>query len=195
MLSGLANDHGPDAMSDTELQVTGVLLLIAGHETTVNLITNGMLTLLRNPGALARLRREPAWVVPVVEELLRIEPPVQYLPNRAALADITIAGTTIPQGSKLNLLLAAANRDPGRFTDPDRFDPDRPDNQHLGFGSGLHYCFGAPLARLEVHQALAALASQLDNPRLTADPPPYRPSPVLRGPIHLPVAYDARRTR
>jgi cytochrome P450 len=195
MLSGLANDHGPDAMGDLDLQVTGVMLLIAGHETTVNLITNGTLTLLRNPDALARLRREPSWAVPVVEELLRFEPPVQYLPNRAALADITIDGTTIPEGSKLTLLLAAANRDPGRFTDPDRFDPDRPDNQHLGLGSGIHYCFGAPLARLEVHRALAALASRLDNPRLTEDPPPYRPSPVLRGPIHLRVAYDARRTR
>jgi len=194
MLSGLANDHGPAAMSDTELQVTGMLLLIAGHETTVNLITNGMLTLLRNPDTFARLRREPAWVIPVVEELLRLEPPVQYLPNRAALADITIDGTLIPKGSGLTLLIAAANRDPDRFTDPDRFDPDRPDNQHLGFGSGLHYCFGAPLARLEVHLALAALASQLDNPRLIEDPPPYRPSPVLRGPLHLRIAYDARRT-
>ena len=192
MLSGLANDRGPDAMSDQDLQVTGVLLLIAGHETTVNLITNGMLTLLRNPDALARLRREPAWVVPVVEELLRLEPPVQYLPSRAALADITVDGTTIPKGSALNLLIAAANRDPDRFTGPDRFDPDRPDNQHLGFGSGLHYCFGAPLARIEVHEALAALASRLDNPRLIEDPPPYRPSPVLRGPRQLRVAYDAR---
>jgi len=179
-------------MSDQDLQVTGVLLLIAGHETTVNLITNGMLTLLRNPDALARLRREPAWVVPVVEELLRLEPPVQYLPSRAALADITVDGTTIPKGSALNLLIAAANRDPDRFTGPDRFDPDRPDNQHLGFGSGLHYCFGAPLARIEVHEALAALASRLDNPRLIEDPPPYRPSPVLRGPRQLRVAYDAR---
>jgi cytochrome P450 len=195
MLSGLANDHGPEAMTDTELQVNGTILLIAGHETTVNLITNGVLTLLRNPDALARLRREPAWAVPVVEELLRFEPPIQYLPERAALADITIAGTTIPKGSQLTLLLAAASRDPDRFTDPDRFDPDRPDNQHLGFGSGLHYCFGAPLARLEVHRALAALASRLDNPRLTEDPPPYRPSPVLRGPRHLRVAFDARRTR
>jgi len=193
MLSGLANDGGADAMSDIELMINGVLLLIAGHETTVNLIANGTLTLLRNPDALARLRREPEWAVPVVEELLRLEPPIQYLPNRAALTDITIDGTTIPKGSQLTLLLAAANRDPGRFTDPDRFDPDRPDNQHLGFGSGIHYCFGAPLARLEVDLALAALASRLDNPRLIEDPPPYRPSPVLRGPLHLRVAYDARR--
>jgi cytochrome P450 len=195
MLSGLANDDSADAMSDTDLQVTGVLLLIAGHETTVNLIANGTLTLLRNPDALARLRREPAWVLPVVEELLRFEPPVQYLPNRAALEDITIDGTTIAKGSQLTLLIAAANRDPGRFTNPDRFDPDRPDNQHLGFGSGLHYCFGAPLARVEVHMALAELAGRLDNPRLIEDPPPYRPSPVLRGPRHLRVAYDARRAR
>jgi cytochrome P450 len=133
-------------------------------------------------------------VIPVVEELLRLEPPVQYLPNRAALEDITIDGTTIAKGSQLTLLIAAANRDPDRFTDPDRFDPDRPDNQHLGFGSGLHYCFGAPLARVEVHMALAALAGRLDNPRLIEDPPPYRPSPVLRGPRHLRVGYDARRT-
>jgi cytochrome P450 len=190
MLSGLANDHEPDAMSDLDLLATSGLLLLAGHETTVNLIANGTLTLLRNPGALARLRREPAWVIPLVEELLRLEPPVQYLPNRAALQDITIDGTTIPKGAKLTLLLAAANRDPDRFPDPDRFDPDRPDNQHLGLGSGLHYCFGAPLARLEVHLALTALARRLDNPRLVQDPPPYRPSPVLRGPVHLPVAYD-----
>jgi cytochrome P450 len=195
MLSGLANDGAADAMSDLDLQVTGVMLLIAGHETTVNLIANGTLTLLRNPEALARLKREPAWAIPVVEELLRFEPPVQYLANRAALEDITIDGTTIPKGSGLTLLLAAANRDPDRFTDPDRFDPDRPDNQHLGLGSGLHYCFGAPLARLEVHLALAALASRLDNPRLIQDPPPYRSSPVLRGPLHLRVAYDARRAR
>ena len=195
MLSGLANDDGPEAMGDQDLQITGVLLLIAGHETTVNLIGNGMLTLLRNPDTLARLRREPGWAVPVVEELLRFEPPVQYLPNRAALTDITIDGTTIPRGSRLTLLIAAANRDPDRFTDPDRFNPDRPDNQHLGFGSGVHYCFGAPLARLEVHMALAALASRLDHPRLVEDPPPYRPSPVLRGPRHLRVAYDACRAR
>jgi cytochrome P450 len=195
MLAGLATDDGPEAMSDLDLRTTGGLLLIAGHETTVNLIANGALTLLRNPEALARLRREPAWVIPVVEELLRFEPPVQYLPGRAALEDVTIDGTTMPKGSRLTLLLAAANRDPDRFTDPDRFDPDRPDNQHLGFGSGQHYCFGAPLARVEVHLALAALASRLDNPRLIEDPPPYRPSPVLRGPRHLRVAYDACRTR
>jgi cytochrome P450 len=193
MLSGLANDTGPDVMNDADLRVTGRLLLIAGHETTVNLITNGMLTLLRNPEALARLRDDPAWVVRVVEELLRYEPPVQYLPNRAVIDDVTIDGCTIPKGSHLTLLIGAANRDPDRFADPDRFDPDRPDNEHLGFGSGLHYCLGAPLARLESQPALATLARRLVNPRLVEDPPPYRPSPVLRGPRHLRVAYDAVR--
>jgi cytochrome P450 len=190
MLSNLANDSSDDVMTAAELGTTSVLLLVAGHETTVNLTANGVLTLLRHPAALDRLRSDPDWVVPLVEELLRFEPPVQYLPNRNALADIEVGQTTIPQGARIVLLLAAANRDPERFADPDRFDPDRPDNEHLGFGSGLHYCFGAPLARIEAYAALTAMAGRLVNPRLAADPPPYRPSPVLRGPVHLPVTYD-----
>jgi cytochrome P450 len=190
MLSHLANDDAADVMTDTELATTGILLLVAGHETTVNLTANGMLTLLRNPWALERLRSEPGWVVPLIEELLRFEPPVQYLPSRTTIADIEIGGTTIPKGARVVLLLAAASRDPDRFAHPDRFDPDRPDNQHLGFGNGLHYCFGAPLARIEAQRSLTTFARRLANPRLAADPPPYRPSPVLRGPIHLPVTYD-----
>jgi cytochrome P450 len=189
MLSQLANDNAADAMTDVELIATGLLLLIAGHETTVNLTANGILTLLRNPWALDRLRGEPGWVVPLVEELLRFEPPVQYLPRRVARTDIEIAGTTIPKGARVVLLLAAASRDPERFPHPDRFDPDRADNQHLGFGGGIHYCFGAPLARLEAQHELVTFARRFTNPRLAADPPPYRPSPVLRGPIHLPVTY------
>jgi cytochrome P450 len=187
MLSRLIEDGH---LSDLELQITGVLLFIAGHETTVNLIGNGMLTLLRNPHAYERLRHDPSWAIPVVEELLRLEPPVQYLPGRAALVDFEIDGVTIEQGSRVMLMLAAANRDPERFVEPDRFDPDRGDNQHLGFGSGIHYCFGAPLARLEAARALVALTQRLENPRLVEDPPPYRPSPVLRGPLHLRIAYD-----
>ena len=115
---------------------------------------------------------------------------MHLLPNRATLADIPIADTTIPAASPLALVLAAGNRDPRRFPDPDRFDPDRTDNQHLGFGSGIHYCFGAPLARVEAQIALPALARRLVNPRLVTDPPPYRPSPVLRGPRHLQIDYD-----
>ncbi|WP_433246415.1 cytochrome P450 [Streptosporangium sp. CA-135522] len=191
MLSALVTDQGPDGrMSPLELVTTAVLLLIAGHETTVNLITNGMLTLLRNPEVLDRLRGDPDLAVPLVEELLRYEPPVQLLPQRTALADIDIAGTVIPAGAPVWLMLASGNRDPRRFDDPDRFDPGRPDNQHLGFGNGIHYCFGAPLARLEAQIALTELARRLGGPRLVEDPPPYRQNPVLRGPRHLPVAFD-----
>ncbi|MER7008577.1 cytochrome P450 [Dactylosporangium sp. NPDC000555] len=195
LLSGLLTDTGPHApMARGDLVSTAVLLLVAGHETTVNLITNGVLTLLRHPGVLDRLRHEPDVVVPLVEELLRYEPPVQMLASRSTLADIDIAGTTIPKGSPLALMLAAADRDPGRFPDPDRFDPDRADNQHLGFGSGIHYCYGAPLARVEAQVALSELARRLVRPRLVVDPPPYRPSPVLRGPRHLLVDIDGVAT-
>jgi len=196
MLSSLVNQEGPDGrMSRVEVLSTASLLLIAGHETTVNLITNGMLTLLRHPEVLERLRADPRLAAPIVEELLRFEPPVHLLPQRTTLADIDICGTTIPKGSALWLVLAAGNRDPRRFADPDRFDPDREDNQHLGFGSGIHICFGAPLARLEAQIALTELARRLDHPRLVADPPPYRSSAVLRGPRHLNIAFDGVRNR
>jgi cytochrome P450 len=127
-----------------------------------------------------------------VEEVLRFEPPVQFI-ARFALADIEIGGVTIPRGSGIRLMLAAGNRDPARFPDPDRFEPDRPDNEHLGFSSGIHYCVGAPLARIEGHVALAELARRLVDPRLVEDPPPYRPNAVLRGPLHLPVDVDGWR--
>ncbi|WP_316756447.1 cytochrome P450 [Streptomyces herbicida] len=186
LLTRLANDDGPDGrMTDEEIISTANLLLIAGHETTVNLITNGMLTLLRHPEVLLRLRDEPGLVVPLVEELLRYEPPVHIIPWRAAYSDITVADTVIPKGSQIMLMLASGSRDPNRFHDADHFDPDRRDNQHLGFGSGIHLCFGGPMARLETQIALSELARRLDRPSLVADPPPYRRSPVLRGPIHL----------
>ncbi|MDK0520956.1 cytochrome P450 [Streptomyces sp. ML-6] len=194
MLSALVTQHGTDGrMSRMEVLSTAALLLIAGHETTVNLITNGMLTLLRHPDVLEQLRTDPALAAPLVEEILRFEPPVQLLPQRTTLADIDIGGLTIPRGAAVWLVLASGNRDPKRFADPDRFDPDRRDNQHLGFGSGIHNCFGAPLARLEAQLALTELARRLDNPRLVADPPPYRRNAVLRGPRHLEVAFDGLR--
>ncbi|WP_055490953.1 cytochrome P450 [Streptomyces sp. TP-A0356] len=194
MLSQLVTSHGPDGpMTTMEVLSTAVLLLIAGHETTVNLITNGMLTLLRHPEVLQRLRDEPGLVVNIVEELLRYEPPVQLVPQRTSIADIDVRGITIPKGSKIWLVLAAGNRDPERFEDPDRFDPDRRDIQHLGFGSGIHSCFGAPLARLEAQIALSELARRLDNPRLVEDPPPYRQNAVLRGPRHLTIGIDGVR--
>jgi cytochrome P450 len=191
MLSQLSTAGGPDGVMTTmEVLSTAALLLIAGHETTVNLITNGMLTLLRNPDVLERLRKDPNLAVPIVEELLRFEPPVQLVPQRTTVADIEVRGVTIPKGASLWLVLAAGNRDPDRFEDPDRFNPDRGDIQHLGFGSGIHSCFGAPLARLEAQLALSELARRLENPRLLEDPPPYRQNAVLRGPRHLPIACD-----
>ncbi|MFE2535712.1 cytochrome P450 [Streptomyces sp. NPDC059371] len=194
MLSQLATAEGEDGpMTTMELLSTAALLLIAGHETTVNLITNGMLTLLRNPGVLQRLRADPRLAVPVVEELLRFEPPVQLVPQRTALADIEVRGVTIPRGAPIWLVLASGNRDPRRFEDPDRFDPDRKDIQHLGLGSGIHSCFGAPLARLEAQFALSELARRLENPRLLEEIPPYRQNAVLRGPRHLPITCDGIR--
>ncbi|MEU0598471.1 cytochrome P450 [Streptomyces sp. NPDC006393] len=194
MLSDLVAGHGPDgSMSMMEVLSTAVLLLIAGHETTVNLITNGMLTLLRHPEHLERLRQDPGLSVRIVEELLRYEPPVQLLPQRTCITDIEVRGVTIPKGARIWLVLAAGNRDPERFEDPDRFDPDRADLQHLGFGSGVHSCFGAPLARVETQIALTELARRLDNPRLVEDPPPYRENAVLRGPRHLQLDIDGVR--
>ncbi|MEU8941506.1 cytochrome P450 [Streptomyces goshikiensis] len=195
MLSQLAAaPEGPDgSMSTVEIISTAALLLIAGHETTVNLITNGMLTLLRHPEVLQRLREDPRLSVPIVEELLRYEPPVQLLPRRSTLTDIEVAGVNIPKGATVSLILASGNRDPRRFENPDRFDPDRGDIQHLGLGSGIHSCFGAPLARLEAQLALSELARRLENPRLLEDPPPYRQNAVLRGPRHLPIACDGIR--
>ncbi|MFE6686992.1 cytochrome P450 [Streptomyces sp. NPDC057743] len=192
MISALVHDDGPQGrLTQAELMTTLPLLTIAGHETTVNLITNGMLTLLRQPEQLARLRREPQLMPSAVEELLRYEPPVHMLPQRTPLTDIDVTGVTIPKGAPLYLMLASGNRDPLRFEDPERFVPDRRDNQHFGFGSGVHSCFGAPLARVETQVALAALLHHLVEPRLVEDPPPYRHSPILRGPRHLLVTQGA----
>jgi len=189
MLSGLAarGDRKNPAMGDIDLISTAILLLVAGHETTVNLITNGMLTLLRHPEELEKLKADPERAPRVIEEMLRYEPPVHFR-TRKALGAIEVAGTTIPAGSSVVLLFAAGNRDPARFAHPDRFDPDRPDNQHFGFGGGLHYCVGAPLARIEAEIALVALCRRLLAPRLLDDPPPYRPGASLRGPENLAIA-------
>ncbi|GJE45929.1 cytochrome P450 [Methylobacterium soli] len=191
MLSGLANHADPTTrkMSDFDLVSTAILLLVAGHETTVNLITNGMLTLLRHPHELERLRADPERAPRVIEELLRYEPPVHFR-TRKALGDIAVAGETIPKGASVMLVLAAASRDPERFPNPDIFDPDRADIQHFGFGAGLHYCVGAPLARIEVEIALVRLCQRLIRPRLAQDPPSYRPGAALRGPAGLEITID-----
>jgi cytochrome P450 len=195
MLSLMATESDPEGrMTDRQLVATGVLLLIAGHETTVNLLGNGMLVLLRHPEILERLRRKPELIPAAVEEMLRYDGPVQFLPARTTLAEIPLAGRTIPKGVVVTLALAAGNRDPARFTDPDRFDPERLDNEHLGFGSGIHSCFGAPLARIEAQIAFPELLRRLEQPRLVVDPPPYRPSPLLRGPEHLLIEVEGVRS-
>ncbi|RUP14209.1 MAG: cytochrome P450 [Methylobacterium sp.] len=189
MLRGLTarGGRGRPAMGDIDLISTAILLLVAGRETTVNLITNGMLTLLRHPDELEKLKADPKRAPRVIEEILRHEPPVHFR-TRRALDDIDVEGTTIPAGSSVVLMLAAGNRDPARFTQPDRFDPDRNDNQHFGFGGGLHYCVGAPLARVEAEIALVTLCQRLVAPRLLDDPPPYRAGASLRGPKNLGIA-------
>ncbi|MER5357491.1 cytochrome P450 [Streptomyces sp. NPDC002785] len=187
MLSAFVNEPDPTLrLTREELAETAILLLIAGHETTVNLITNGALTLLRQPEHLDHLRRDPGLLPRAVEELLRYEPPV-HMRERVPHGDIDVAGTTIPAGASVVLALASGSRDPMRFHEPDRFDPTRPDNQHLGFGSGIHLCYGGPLARIEAQAALGALLPYLGTARLLQDPPPYRQNAMLRGPRHLPI--------
>lgn len=190
LVSGLATDrNGLGPMSDVDIAGTGLLLLGAGHETTVNSVASAVLTLLRHPAQLALVREHPELVPGAFEEVLRLEPPVPFR-DRHTLAEVTVDGVTIPRGVTVQLSLAAANRDPARFTDPDAFDVRRPDNQHLSFLGGAHYCFGAPLARLEARLMLTEWVRRVRSPRLVVDPPPYRGSSSLRGPRHLLVDHD-----
>ncbi|MFF4398842.1 cytochrome P450 [Streptomyces sp. NPDC001480] len=194
MLSAMVNEDGPEErMSKGVLASNALLLIFAGHETTVNLIAHSVLTLLRHPAALEKLRRRPELIVPGVEELLRFESSVQFWHTRSAVEDIDIAGTTIPKGAPIFLAYGSANRDPQRFTDPDALDLERRDNQHLGFSQGIHFCFGAPLARLEVQIAVGDFVRRVENPRLVEDPPPYRHNQIFRGPRHVLVDIDGIR--
>ena len=190
LLSAVLHDDGPDGpVSHDVAAANAMLLLIAGHDSTVNTITNCVMTLLRNPGSWDLLRDNPDLIPRAVEEVQRLQGAVQFFPSRWATADIEIGGTRIPAGSAVFLVYAAANRDPRQFADPDRFDPMREDNEHLGFGSGIHTCFGGPLARLEVNLALEVFLQRVRSPRLVVDPPPYRHNQVFRGPRHLWVDF------
>jgi len=194
LISQLVHDDGPDGrMSRSAIVNNTILLFVAGHDSTVNLISHCVLTVLRNPWSIELLRSRPELIPGAIEEVLRLQSSVQFFPTRSALADIDIAGTTIPRGSPVYLMYGAANRDPRRFPDPNTFDPRRPDNEHVGWGRGIHVCFGGPLARLEVNTAFEAFLRRVDNPRLVDDPPPYRISQVFRGPRHLLVDYDQIR--
>ncbi len=192
LLSALitADDSGA-RMDPEDLVGTMLLLLVAGHETTVNLVTNTTLAMLRDPCLRERVASEPGIEVLFAEEMLRYDPPVQFR-TRTTLAPIDIDGHHIPAGSSLVLALAAGSRDPRHVEDADVIVPDRRDNKHLGFGGGEHYCVGAPLARLESHVAIAALARRLEGAELVADPPPYRHNASLRGPETLEIRLPVR---
>jgi cytochrome P450 len=148
-------DEG-ERLTHEELLATCLILLIAGHETTANLIGLGTLALLHDPDTLARLRDEPNLVNSAVDELLRYDSPVQAT-ARTTLAPIEVAGTEIPAAERVLILLGAANRDPDRFDEPDKLVPERAPNPHFSFGGGIHFCLGAPLARLEARIAFAKL--------------------------------------
>jgi cytochrome P450 len=184
----IAAEEQGDKLTEGELLATCMLLYIAGHETTVNLIGNGLLALLRHPAELDRLRREPALVPSAVEELLRYDGPVQRT-SRIAHADVEIDGRTIAKGAMVVALIGAANRDPAQFPDPDRLDLARPDNRHIAFGFGIHFCLGAPLARLEAQIAFAGLLRRMPALALATDNPEWRDSQVLRGLRVLPVSF------
>jgi fatty acid omega-hydroxylase len=191
MLSKMVNDGGPDGpMTPREAVTNATLIFIAGHDSTVNTISHSALTLLRNPGSVELLRARPNLVPFAIEEVLRLESAVQFFPTKSATDDIEIAGAVIPKGSQVHLMYGAANRDPKRFPDPNKFDPERRDNEHFGWGSGIHACFGGPLARLEVNLAVEAFLKRVEKPRLVEDPPEYRRSNVFRGPRHLFIDYD-----
>ncbi|MEU8803243.1 cytochrome P450 [Spirillospora sp. NPDC048819] len=184
----VAAEEDGDRLSEEELLYTLVLLLGAGHHTSVNLIGNGMRALLAEPAQFALLRARPDLIDNAVEEMLRIDPPLQVEP-RKALRDTEIAGEPVPAGTLVHCILAAANRDPAVFDDPDRFDVARPNaKRHLAFSMGIHHCLGAPLARAEGRTAVRELLSRLDGLRLDGDSDHdglYR----LRGLADLPVAW------
>ncbi len=179
-----------EVLSDGELLATANLLLLAGHETTTNLIGNGTLALLREPEQLERLRAEPELVESAVEELLRFDSPVQAT-TRVATEDVEIGDQVVPAGALVLVSIGAANRDPERFEAPDDLDLARDPNPHLAFGFATHFCLGAPLARLEAQVAFSALTQRFPDLALLDDAPAYRENPVLRGIRQLRVSTGA----
>ena len=183
-----------ERLSEPELFSMAMLLIVAGHETTVNLIANGTLALLTHPLELARLQADPDLMADAVEELLRFDGPVERTLNRWAAEDVELGGHVIPRGEMVIAVLGSADRDTSHFADPDRLDLGREDNRHLAFGRGAHYCLGAPLARLEGAIALETLLRRLPGLRLSVpvDGLEYRPTPMFRSLAALPVAWDQR---
>ncbi|KJY20528.1 MULTISPECIES: cytochrome P450 family protein [Streptomyces] len=191
LLSGLIAARDEEArLSEDELIAMVFLLLAAGYITTVNLISGGIAMLLAHPGQLDLLRSDPELLGSAVEEFLRYDGPVSPGIARFAREDVEIAGVTVPRGATVLIASAIADRDPARFPDPDRLDITRPDNAHLAFGHGVHYCLGAPLARLEGHIAIGTALRRLPGLALAVPPDEIRWRPGgLRGPLGLPVTF------
>jgi pimeloyl-[acyl-carrier protein] synthase len=183
----IAAEDESGKLSNDELVATAVLLFFAGHETTVNLMGNGVLALLRAPTQWKELCANPSLANSAVEEMLRIDTPVQRA-SRIALAETTLAGHVIEEGEMINILIGGANRDAARFSNPDQFIVNRADGPHLSFAAGPHYCVGASLARVEAQIAMAGLATRVPGLRLDTDEPVFRPNPILRGLEALPVS-------
>lgn len=188
LLSSLiAAEAEGDSLGPQELMAMIILLFIAGHETTTNLIGNGTLALLRNPDQLAALRDDPALAATATEELLRYDPAAQ-LTIRTATEDLELHGIPLARGESVVCGLAAGNRDPRAFDEPDTVDITRADNHHLAFSGGMHYCLGAPLARLEGQVTFTALARRFPDLRLATEAVAYRDHFILRGLTALPVS-------
>jgi pimeloyl-[acyl-carrier protein] synthase len=182
-----AEEHG-DRLTEGELLITCILLFVAGHETTVNLIGNGLLALLNHSNELDKLRADPTALPSAVEELLRYDSPVQRT-GRITNTDVELDGRKIAKGSLVVTALGAANRDPAHFSDPDRLDITRRDNRHVAFGFGIHFCLGAPLARLEGQIAIGTLLRRMPGLRLATSTLEWRESSTLRGLKNLPVMF------
>ncbi|WP_275462934.1 cytochrome P450 family protein [Streptomyces noursei] len=190
LLSGLVQVRDEeDRLSEEELISMALLLLVAGNESTVNLIGNSVLALLRHPDQLAALRADPALLPGAIEEFLRYDGPINTATFRSTAEPVTFSGVTIPAGELVVVSLLAANRDAGRFADPDRLDVTRPAGGHLGFGHGAHFCLGAPLARMEGEIALGRLLARFPDikPALALDELTYRFSTIIHGLEKLPV--------
>ncbi len=177
-----------DRLTPAELLTTCVTLLIAGHETTTNLISSGLYTLLRQPEALERLRADASLLPSAVEEMMRYEGPLQRNPRRMT-EDYEYAGARLRKGDYVLQMMGAANRDGQQFPNPEQFDLARTPNRHIAFGFGIHFCVGAPLARLEVPIAIGTVLRRLPNLRLTAEALEWRPHGLLRGLYKLPVSF------
>ncbi|MGW1875304.1 cytochrome P450 [Streptomyces sp. NPDC001975] len=185
----VATQAQDDRLTDSELLATCFVLITAGDETTTHLVGNGMLALLRHPDQLALLRADPALVRTAVEELARYDTPTQAI-VRVVAEDMEIGGRTLHEGELVYLFLAATNRDPERFEDPDRLDLDRPGNRHLSFGNGPHFCLGGPLAKLQAEVAVGTLIRRLPHLRLADDAVlDWRPNPLQRRLTALPLTY------